>query len=161
MKLKPLKQWFCDTCGDVIQRPEDGWIEWLRDDDHRVHSFRICHHAKASPRRNASREGCYAYGNSKGRQDLHLDSVLGHDGLAYFLSFVDVGAIHDKEGTSVPGVKDLRNWTDTLKRLHLPLYEEARRHFQEAERDGFYAGDNEVAPYTQDKLERVIGEYEE
>jgi uncharacterized protein YlaI len=25
MKLKPLKQWICDSCGELIKKPEDGW----------------------------------------------------------------------------------------------------------------------------------------
>ena len=27
MRLIPLKQWICDSCGEVIEKPEDGWLD--------------------------------------------------------------------------------------------------------------------------------------
>ena len=27
-KLEPLKQWYCDDCGQLIKDPEEGWVEW-------------------------------------------------------------------------------------------------------------------------------------
>jgi hypothetical protein len=27
--LKPLEQFICDKCSNVIEKPEEGWIEWL------------------------------------------------------------------------------------------------------------------------------------
>jgi len=29
--LQPLKQWFCDVCGEVIEDPEDGYVLWSVD----------------------------------------------------------------------------------------------------------------------------------
>lgn len=31
MELQPLKQWICDTCGEIIEAPHDGWLEWVTD----------------------------------------------------------------------------------------------------------------------------------
>ena len=27
--LKPLKQFYCDSCNQIIEKPKDGWVEWL------------------------------------------------------------------------------------------------------------------------------------
>jgi hypothetical protein len=47
--LEPLKQFICDTCGRVIAKPEDGWVEWLCSFDESQgkfinKNFRVCHH---------------------------------------------------------------------------------------------------------------------
>ena len=45
MKLKPLKQWICDSCGELIKKPEDGWWEYLSDTNtYLVSGFRIVHY---------------------------------------------------------------------------------------------------------------------
>lgn len=31
MKLTPLKQWICDSCGGIIEKPKDGWWEYIHD----------------------------------------------------------------------------------------------------------------------------------
>lgn len=44
--------WSCDACAQAIQRPEDGWVEWLIEgDQHMVPgSLRLVHSAVSSPR---------------------------------------------------------------------------------------------------------------
>lgn len=28
MPMKPLSQWICDICGEVIQEPKDGYVQF-------------------------------------------------------------------------------------------------------------------------------------
>ena len=58
MKLKPLHQFICDECENLIEKIEDGWLEWLNPPDKPVHGFRIVHVAGASPRFNQG-GNCY------------------------------------------------------------------------------------------------------
>jgi hypothetical protein len=153
MTLKPLEQWFCDRCGDVIQKPEDGWVHWRRGKDRKIHSIEILHHLMASPK--GGQDGCYAKDPDS---DLHLHHMLGTRGLVILLSMVDVGRYHDPAGKD-GGVADLRNWAETFRRLHVPHYEEARRYFDQARADGELEGVNEVALYLEDTLTRLIKRY--
>ena len=60
--MKPLKQFRCDTCGQLIESPVEGWVEWVWDRNTRnARAFRICHHVSFSPRRGP--EGCYLHGH--------------------------------------------------------------------------------------------------
>ena len=49
--LEPLKQWVCDTCGEIINSSSEGYVEWLTDDSSPLKSngFRIVHQAYYSP----------------------------------------------------------------------------------------------------------------
>ncbi|WP_054749993.1 hypothetical protein [Ruminiclostridium josui] len=50
MKLKPLGQWICDVCGEVIQSPKDGYVQWNRNLNQEIDDFVIVHHFSASPK---------------------------------------------------------------------------------------------------------------
>jgi hypothetical protein len=48
MSLKPLQQWYCDRCGEIIEKPEDGWLHWRREGEPpawKVYSIEILHPA--------------------------------------------------------------------------------------------------------------------
>lgn len=153
MALLPLQQWFCDRCGDVIEKPGDGWLHWRDDAAKGVHTIEILHHLRASPRGGA--HGCYPESMDS---DMHLDVMLGARGIAHMLAKVDVGEYHDRDGQSL-GKVDLRNWTEIVRRLHIPYYEEARRHFREARSNGDLDGINEVALYLEDTLKQIVEDY--
>lgn len=152
MALLPLQQWFCDRCDNVIEKPEDGWLHW-RNRDKGVEEIEILHHLKASPR--GGERGCYPKDMDC---DMHLETMLGARGLVDLLSMLDVGEYHDKEGKNV-GKVDVRNWTEIVRRLHLPYYEEGRRHFDEARSNGDLEGINEVALYLEDTLKGIVDRY--
>ena len=165
MKLEPLKQWICDECGEVIEKPEDGWIEWITDskNDMKVSGFRIVHHSTKSPIRKKHGEprgpSCYGYDGDVGRSDLPLKDMVGQLGMARMLSMLDVGVILDPEAEGKMRVGDMRSWTETFRRLFMPYYEEARLCFDAAERDGYYSDANEISPFTANSLKTVIEEY--
>jgi hypothetical protein len=162
-KLIPLKQWYCDTCDELIERPEDGWLEWMVDGNHRAYGYRICHHFVASPIAKEAggvfgSQSCYKY-NEAGHRDNHLHKFLGTDGMIPLLSEIHVGPVLDPRGTQPTEVKDFSGWAHTFRRLHIPYYEEASRYFSRAEQDGFFEGANEVWCFVQDTLVTVIEKY--
>lgn len=153
--LKPLTQFVCDTCGDIIKCPEDGWIEWISDEDRECHSFRIVHHQTKSPR--GGRQGCYQHEGEPGRSDSHLDDFLNL-GMIKILSFLDVGPHHETEYRR-PRVRDIREFVEMTRRLTIPYYEEARLYWDQAERETRSSGANELLIYTEEYLKDVIARY--
>ncbi|MDV6373397.1 hypothetical protein [Deinococcus arenicola] len=150
--LKPLEQWICDSCGQIIEKPEDGWFELFRDADQRFVNFKIVHHSLASP---LGEGGCYSP-DVKG--DMHLSEVLGPDGLTYLLSFIDLGIHHGPEAKTELHPDHIREWTDAVRRLHTPHFEEGRFVISDAMSAGDVDG-HPLRPYTQKSLTRYIDEY--
>ncbi len=159
MKLKPLQQWYCDTCGQVIEKPEDGWLEWGKHDDtNQVSGFHITHNAHKSPR--GGEQGCYQYKygldseTSIRSQDNHLQYFLRPDGLAYLLSLVHEGP-QQTDDISTTDVVDFSSWTEVVRRLHIPYYEEYRGYLRDVRADG-YGG----RTYLEEDMIRFIENYE-
>ncbi len=150
MPLEPLQQWICDTCGQPIHRREDGWMQWLVDDDDRCtkYAFRIVHHLSASPKPGA--HGCYYREPAElSVADVPLPSCLGVDGLAHLLSFLTDGA----------GVRDVGAFVELIRRCHVPYYEDARRYLARAEYDGVIESAQSAGIYTQDVLRYLVERY--
>lgn len=146
MKLTPLKQWICDSCGEIIEKPEDGWFEWYQDKKTDLSAgFRIVHH----------RDSCMYNDrvlNQQGRTtlDLNLTDVLGGGGLGYLLFSIELS---EKKG--VYKLADLEEFIEMIRRLHLPYWEEARLYWDEAYRDGFH----DKCDFSDNTLLSIIKEY--
>jgi len=79
MTLTPLQQWICDKCREVIEKPEEGWVEWLTEDGTlKKGDFKIVHHIAASPLREKGRD-CYHYSCVES-QNSDLRYFCGPDG---------------------------------------------------------------------------------
>jgi hypothetical protein len=156
-RLTPLRQWICDRCGQVIRSADDGWLEWLSDANGKAHSFKIVHHAQASPR---GERGCYFHENHPDLMDMHLDGFVGEHASVLF-SFLDVGPMHDKDGKDVPQCRNVREVVELMKRLTVPYYEEARQYWGVALEDGFFEGANENWPYLPKNLKLLVKSYSE
>lgn len=141
MKLEPMKQFICDECGKIIEKIEDGWLEWIDNTGNDIYGFRIVHVYGASPRIESGKT-CY-YPEYLGICDNHLEYFIGVDGLAYLLSFF------------YRNLRDPKEVAEIIRRLHIPYYEEARQFFKKAIDDGFM----DSRDYTQNDLERIIIEY--
>ena len=141
MKLKPLHQFICDECEKLIEKVEDGWLEWLNPPDKPVYGFRIVHVAGASPRFSQG-GNCY-YSESSEVSDNHLYYFAGADGLALLLSFFEMNLADPKELAEI------------ARRIHVPHYEEARPYLEKALNDGIISSRD----YSQEDLKRVIEEY--
>jgi len=154
--LKPLQQFICDTCEEIIESPKDGYLEWVHADG-KAHSFHIVHHASRSPRKPGG--DCYNHTAAQGRADVALVDFVGTAGLPRLLSFLDMGALHDPDRVRLMRIKDVREFVELMRRLSLPFYEEARLYWQRAVDDRFFDGVNEVWPYRSDHLQQLIKDY--
>jgi hypothetical protein len=152
--LRPLDQYICDTCGEIIEHPSEGWIEWIRKEAY-AHSFRITHHQPKSPLK--SREGCYLHTSVVGRCDTHMDSFLSRL-MPELLSFIDVGPYFDPEGNGLERV-DKRSFAELARRLTIPYYEESRLYWSEAHEDGLFVDANELTMYREDFCKDLIKRY--
>lgn len=152
--LEPLQKWYCDCCGEIIERPEDGYVQFRRsrENDLLYDDFVIVHHKTVSPRRN-TRHGCYIYDS-----DSDLESFLGDNGKVHLLSLLDPGEYHMPEFMSM--TSNIRRWNDFFMRLQLPYYEEARRYWSRAMSDGYFGDSNEIYIYLPENLRRMIQHYE-
>ncbi len=158
MKLEPLQQWICDECGELIDGAEQGWLEWLSLMDKPAWGFRIVHHISFSPSLpRGPHEGCYGYGSALERKDNHLNIFVGIDGLSKLLYFVDYGQVDP--GDSGPHFKSAHEFAEIFRRLQIPYYEEARQYWAKAQNDGYFDDANEVSPYFQGSLRRIIEKY--
>lgn len=155
--LKPLEQWYCDYCGEVIASAREGDIEWLVEDD-MADDFRIVHRASASPSRPGG--NCYYHADDRGRHDMHLDKCAGLAGLPWLLGFLDLGPVHDPDQQRTMRVRSVREFVEIMRRLTLPYYEEARTLWGIATEGGFFEGDrNEIAVYLPETLKALIAQY--
>lgn len=158
MKLIALRQWVCDECGELIRKPEEGYVEWLVDDNHILYGFRIVHHALASPKHPDG--DCYRYTRKYGKSDLSLEQFLGAEGIVRMLSFINMGSLHD-DFNAKPRIKSSGEWVELFKRLQVPYYEEAMLYWFKAKEDGFFDGANEIASYLPETLKELIERYGE
>jgi len=157
--LKPLQEWICDSCGEVISSPKEGYLEWLSDDDHKAYDFVMVHHAIHSPKRSG--KDCYLHAHSPRSSSSSLDNYTGPNAQAYLYRFLDFGEYHDPDNTG-PKLKDIREFVNLMRRLTIPYYEEARRYFGETKyRDMLAGGANEILMFTPAFLKQVIEECQE
>jgi hypothetical protein len=150
--LEPLKQFFCDTCEGIIEKPEDGWVEWLTSyDDERERwvekNFRICHHVA----------NCMRLASHPDVSDNHLHNLL-EDNTMVIQLYGMLESESDPNGGF--GVEDIGEVVEFLRRLTLPYYEEARRYWEEAIKDGcIRVGVSEIHPYLPRTLKGIIERY--
>lgn len=113
--------WSCDECGEPIDRPEDGWVEWLVYGEYPMKGLglRLVHHYPASPIQHEG--GCYYIRDfERGRRreagfvlDNHMAVFMGPAGLVRLLEILERGHCAPAELALI------------VKRLHVPGYEEA------------------------------------
>jgi hypothetical protein len=133
---QPLTRWYCDVCGEPIERLKDGHLIWKADaPSYKDHSFKIVHQRSCDLKDH--------------EHSSPLSELVGVDGLANLLALVSLGPL---KRSSIMGIKDMNEWVDVVRRLQTPHYEEARRRFNVPELMDAYADSNAVAPYLQRSL---------
>jgi hypothetical protein len=152
--MKPLEQFICDTCGQIINSIDDGYVEWLSYHDETLNEriakdFRIIHH----------KTKCFKLDHKYGQSTLPLKEFTGTTGLIHLLKLLDIGPFHEPI-YSRPDIKDFREYTEFFRRLTLPYYEEARQWWSEATSDGYLENYNEIPIYFPDNLKRMIEHYD-
>lgn len=144
--LKPLEQWYCDHCGEIINTPDEGWLEWYNDyTNNKGKGYRIVHHDKRCMY-NAKQ----MFAQNKSISDMHLREYIGPDGLVNLLSDIDYGVVENNS--------DL---VEIIRRTHIPYYEEARKYHHIAEQEGFFSGENEVTRYLQSTSKDILNHFKE
>ena len=145
MVLKPLKQWICDSCGQTIKKPEDGWFEWYSNETTaREEGFRIVHHQKSCMYADTSLRK-----QNKFVADLNLTDVIGSDGLANSLFRIELA----EKGKL--GKINLLEYVEILRRLHIPYWEEARLYWD----DALKAGEHDGCEFSENTLIEIIENY--
>ncbi len=155
MDEKYLWCWKCDTCGEVIQGPEQGWVEWLEMHDPSETStgrgLRLVHHMPYSPKEypgcqydtDQQKPGGYSIG------DLSMESFMELDGLVMLLALLHEHRLPQEEVIEM------------IKRLQVPGYEWARFYFEDAISEGVFDQRNAVGYHTQEDIEATLRYAEE
>lgn len=160
--LEPLKEFICDECGQIINSPDEGYVEWIENEDADgkpvVKGFRIIHNSACSPFKEKGREGCFKYAHTPGRCDIDLEYFLSN-APQYLTSFLDLGFLHDPVGVVGSRIKDYKEFTNFARRLLIPYYEEARTHFSEVLADGEFCDNHEINIFTEDTLKQIINRF--
>lgn len=152
--LKPLEEFYCDTCGELIESPEEGYVVWKNNDELKDHGFIIIHQGKCDPGRRGSA--------SRDRYpcSLPLTDFLGVKGLVLLTSFLSLGKVKaNLKQDNVIKVADVDQFIDFFRRVQVPYYEEARTKFKEPELLDWYSDANEILPYLEDTLKSIIENY--
>ena len=113
-KLEPLKQWYCDSCGEVINQAKDGHLQWIKDNVYEK-SFVIVHNKKDC----LYDEGVYRK-RKETVADLPLSDYVGIDGLLLLLDHMETKK-----------TKDNKELVEIIARIQVPYYEEGRRSMDE------------------------------
>jgi hypothetical protein len=142
--------WICDTCGELIEEKGKGWVEWLvirkdKADKPQGRGLRLVHHGSASPHGRCQYDGSVEYRRDGGLlHDVPLQDFLGPDGLMRLLSLLAKGELPKDEVLEM------------IKRLHIPGYEHARKHFRRAIAEGVFEPNTMKGYYWQRDIEAVL-----
>lgn len=154
--LEPLKQFYCDRCGRLIEQAEAGWVEFLSEPNgigRLYYGFRIVHHSGKC----GSEKGCLRHFHRHGAGSIELDQFTGKNGINELLDFLDEGDVLEPSfrGSSV---KDMREFVELARRLTVPYYEQARQYWQRALEDGWFDS-NIDGIYGEATLKALIADY--
>ncbi len=139
--------WTCDSCGDLIQRAKDGWVEWTMWKEGSIRKgkgLRLVHHKPASPFESCQYNKMQLREEGLSLQDLALDRCLGPDGLVLLLSLI-ADAMLPKDEILV-----------LIQRLHVPGFERAHAHFGIAIQEGIIERSCPAGFYFQRDIELVL-----
>jgi hypothetical protein len=151
MTMKPLQEWTCDRCHQLIREPSHGMVEYEMIHDAQKHrgfekGLRLVHRLPHSPRDHE--RGCSFYIE---RWNADLPEYLGPDGLSELLLLLD--RANSCESADPAEVLEL------IRRLHIPYYEEARRYRGAAAGDNLLDGLDPRKFFFQEQLKAVVERY--
>lgn len=142
--LKPLEQWYCDVCGEVIERPRDGYVLWKQDDKLQVYDFTIIHKGKCDQKNYPC--------------SMDVETFLGAEGFVYLTAFLSLGPIKVAAGSKWAKAFDMDEFVDFMRRMQTPYYEDARRLYDSEEMSERLGDANEVLPYLPEYCEKFARE---
>lgn len=142
---EPFTKWYCDTCGETID-VKKGRVIWNVGDHGEVFRFRIVHEGKCAKKVFFS--------------SIPLKGLLGDIGIARLLSFLTPGPLTSGGFQETkPRVIDFGEYVDIFRRLHVPYYEEARRHFFTEDVGRYYSTANEILPYLPQEMADMMKKF--
>lgn len=115
-----MNKWICDTCGQPIEKAEDGWVEWISYvGDKQGRDLRLVHSFSASPKTDNTKcqfNESYEYNKDSGMvSDNSLSEFVGSDGLMRLLVFISENELPTADVLAM------------IKRVHIPGYEEKHK----------------------------------
>lgn len=140
----PLTIWYCDGCGKAIREMEQGVVGWRTNADLKYYRFLVLHKIDCLT----------ASGSDRWRE---LQAFPGIDGLSYVLGWLSQGPINQNLGREMYcSLVDLDEYADLMRRLYIPHYEEARRHFNDSRVREYHQNSDEFTPYTVEQFMRLF-----
>jgi hypothetical protein len=136
--------WRCSSCGELITRIQDGWVEWLAGEDGqgsaRLRGLRLVHrnHCRYDEHQEFHRDQSIVEG-------LALERFVGPDGLMLLLSCLASGEFPRDE------------ILELIKRVQVPYYEQASQPIHEALELGALVPAIGQGYYLQSEMRLVLG----
>ena len=144
-----MKNWICDTCGGNIETPDDGWVQWITLGSSKLgRDLQLVH--KFDTSKGGRKDLCMfnqtaEYAKDKGIiADNSLSEFIGPDGLIRMMVFIS--------HSELPTLEVL----EMMKRLHIPGYEQARKHFKAAINAGIFEPNMPENFYSQSDINATI-----
>lgn len=151
MTVPTTTSWICDTCGELIEQAEDGCVEWIglpspEGSPSKCRDIHIVHYDSSSPRRggcqfNPDRESAKDEGGVAG---FALPEYQGPDGLMRLLEMIAEPELPTPEVLEI------------IKRIHIPGYEHARRHFERSLAEEIITEDVAPGYWLQREIQQVL-----
>jgi hypothetical protein len=149
--------WICDACGEPIDTPEQGWVEWLSRDakmangetERQAKELRLVHAFPASPLKGEHRcqhdeDEAFKHGRYT-VSDLGLDRFVGPEGLSYLLM------------TLSDAPESMRDaWSEMIQRIYVPNFDRAMPHIASAIHDGEIDPTWKQGYYHEEQLAAVV-----
>jgi hypothetical protein len=140
-----MSTWICDSCGTEILCADDGWVEWIKLPNKSGRNLRLVHGPGAGPGMKCRFDSKEEYKKDNGTlADLPLTEFLGPDGLIKLLVMIE-----EKE-------PPLTMVLEMIKRLHIPGYEHARKHFEAALSEGIIEPNLPDGYYWQSQIKATL-----
>jgi len=141
--LRPLEQFRCDSCNGIIHDARDGWLEWYQiRQSGRTRGFHIVHRAE-----RCAYDASQMLATGKDVTRVPLCDVVGSGALGYLLRRLD--SMVSGAASKPP---DVRLMVETIRRLQLRYYEEARLFWSMALRACVHDG----VDYGEDVLRGIV-----
>jgi hypothetical protein len=141
----PLTNWYCDVCGEKIEDVSKGYVIW-QSAGSKNHGFKIIHQGKCDIKSHPA--------------SAALKDFVGEKGLSYCLTFLSLGPVITNNGSEDHcDIQDFGEFTDFVRRVQVPYYEEARRLYSNSQLLEDLSDANEFYPYIPERMKAFIERY--
>jgi len=166
--LKPLEQYYCDTCGEIIESVDEGYVEWISGNEdpennkskYSIHSFRIIHDGSISPLKPKDRNGCFKFNRTYGQSSVSLNTFFNPDTKYLYLNYMLHPGKFSYPDLDQTLVRSITEYVEFIKRLTIPYYEQGRLFFQKALEDELIERTDEYNLHKPEFLKWLIDRYE-